>query len=345
MYRKLSYRLAILAVAGVLVLSGCSPQATPTSQALQPGNTATVPSATDTAGPEPSPTSQPTPMSEPTPEAIVLTDGLGRTVTLEAPAQRIVSMAPSITESLFAIGADEQVIGRDEFSNYPPEVSDLPSIGGFFSDFNYEATVELEPDLVLAAEINTPEQVQTLEDLGLTVFLVSNPTTLEAMYDSLNVLAQLTGHEAEAANLIDSLRTRVDAVEEKIAGVEERPGVFYELDSTDPSAPYTAGSGTFINTLIELAGGENIAASLEDQYPQISIEELLVEDPDIILLGDAAYGATPEAVAQRTGWSALSAVQNGQIYPFNDDLASRPGPRLVDGLEELARLLHPEVFE
>jgi iron complex transport system substrate-binding protein len=254
-------------------------------------------------------------------------------------------MAPSITESLFAIGAGEQVIGRDEFSNYPPEVSDLPSIGGFFSDFNYEATVELEPDLVLAAEINTPEQVQSLEDLGLTVFLVSNPTTLEEMYESLNVLAQLTGHEAEAASLIDSLRTRVAAVEDKIAQVEERPGVFYELDSTDPSAPYTAGSGTFINTLIEMAGGENIAAGLEDQYPQISIEELLVQDPDIILLGDAAYGATPEAVAQRTGWSALSAVQNEQIYPFNDDLASRPGPRLVDGLEELARLLHPEVFQ
>lgn len=327
------------------MLTGCGPQATTISRVEQPTDTITSPAAAGTATPEDSPTSQTALSTERTPEAIALTDGLGRRVTLEAPAQRIVSMAPSITESLFAIGAGEQVIGRDEFSNYPPEVSDLPSIGGFFSDFNYEATVELEPDLVLAAEINTPEQVQSLEDLGLTVFLVSNPTTLEEMYDSLNVLAQLTGHEAETASLIDILRTRVAAVEKKIAGVEERPGVFYELDSTDPSAPYTAGSGTFINTLIEMAGGENIAAGLEDQYPQISIEELLVQDPDIILLGDAAYGATPEAVAQRTGWNALSAVQNGQIHPFNDDLVSRPGPRLVDGLEELARLLHPEVFE
>ncbi len=221
-------------------------------------------------------------------------------------------MAPSLTESLFAIGADAQVVGRDEFSNYPPQVTELPSIGGFFSDFNYEAIVELQPDLVLASGLNTAEQVRAMEDLGLKVFLIEDPTTLEGMYDDLRILAQLTGHEEEAADLVLGLMERVEAVEEKIATVETRPRVFYELDSTDPDAPYTVGSGTFINRLIEMAGGENVAADLEGQYPQISIEELLVRDPDMILLGDAAYGETPEKVAARTGWGSLTAVQNGE---------------------------------
>src|SRR3990170_1530792 len=279
-----------------------------------------------------------------TTKPIELTDGLGRQVALTAPIQRVVSLAPSITESLFAIGAGDQVVGRDEFSNYPPEAAGLPSVGGYFSDYNYEAIVELNPDLVLAAEINTPEQVKALEDLGLSVYYLSNPTTLEEMYNSLQLLATLTGHETQAAQLIEALTTRVEAVQDKLSDVSDHPGVFYELDSTDPNAPYTAGPGTFIDTLISMAGGENIASELPSQYGQISIEALLLQNPDIILLGDAAYGATPESVAERTGWEALEAVKSQRVYPFNDDLVSRPGPRLVDGLEALAELLHPDKF-
>jgi iron complex transport system substrate-binding protein len=342
---KIQSKLPGLALAFILILTACAPQVAPTSAPVQPTGTTTAPPPTETSRPQASPTSPPTDTQEPTAEPIVLTDGLGRTITLESPAQRIVSMAPSITESLYAIGAGSQVAGRDEFSNYPPEVTDLPNIGGFFSDFNFEAIVELEPDLVLAAEINTPEQVQTLEDLGLTVFLLANPTTIEEMYDSLRTLAQLTEHQQETESLIESLQARVAAVEDKVSEADSQPKIFYEIDSTDPNKPYTAGPGTFITQLIEDAGGENIAADLEDSYPQVSIEELLVRDPDIILLGDAAYGATAEAVAGRTGWEGLSAVQNGKIYPFNDDLVSRPGPRLVDGLEQLAKILHPELFE
>lgn len=328
-----------------LTLAACAPQATATPETVVATSMATEPPPTEVPTAEPSPTSPPAPTDQPAPEPIVLVDDLDRTVTLQSPAQRIVAMAPSLTESLFAIGAGDQVVARDEFSNYPPEAADLPAIGGVFSDFNYEAIVDLEPDLILASGLNTAEQVQTIEDLGLTVFLVEDPATLEEMYTSLEVLAELTGHEDSVAELVADLKARVAAVEEKIATVEERPLVFYELDSTDPSAPYTAGSGTFIDTLIEMAGGENVAVDLEGQYPQISIEELLVRDPDIILLGDAAYGATPEAVAERPGWDALSAIQNDQIYPVNDDPVSRPGPRLVEGLEELAQLIHPEAFE
>jgi iron complex transport system substrate-binding protein len=137
----------------------------------------------------------------------------------------------------------------------------------------------------------------------------------------------------------------VSGVEQKVAQATETPRVFYELDSTEPDAPWTAGPGTFIDTLIQMAGGENVAADLEGQYVQISLEKLVVEDPAVILLGDAAYGITPESVGQRSGWESLSAVKDDRVYPFDDNLVSRPGPRLVDGLETLANLLHPELSE
>jgi iron complex transport system substrate-binding protein len=270
-------------------------------------------------------------------------DGLDRQVTLPGPAEKIVSMAPSNTEILFAVGAGDQVVGRDEFSDYPAEAAELPTIGGGFGDYNLEAIVDLEPDLVLAAEINTPEQVKALSDLGLNVFLLANPTSLDEMYINLLTIAVLTGHLEETEVLVNDLQARVAAVDDAVASSEDIPTVFYELDATDPSAPWTAGAGTFIDTLITQAGGQNIASDLEGQYLQLSIEEILVRDPQVILLGDAAYGITPESLQERTGWSNLSAVVENRIYTFDDNLVSRPGPRLVDGLEELVNLIHPEL--
>lgn len=284
-----------------------------------------------------------TPTLKPTPETF--SDGLRRAVILDIPARRIVSLAPSNTEILYTIGAGKQVVGRDEFSNYPEEATALPTVGGSFGGYNEETIVSLRPDLVLAAEINTPEQVASLEALGLTVYYLPNPTTLDEMYDNLMTVATLTGHEEKTRTVVGDLKARVEVVLEKAADVEERPVVFYELDSTDPSAPFTAGPGTFLDTLIDLAGGTNAASGLDTPWGQLSIEELLVQDPDIILLGDAAYGVTVESVTERAGWESLAAVENGEIYPFNDDLVSRPGPRLVEGLETLFELLHPDLAE
>jgi iron complex transport system substrate-binding protein len=161
------------------------------------------------------------------------------------------------------------------------------------------------------------------------------------MYQSLLTVAALTGRTAETEALIETLKTRVAVVVEKVAGLDTRPTVFYELDSTDPSAPYTAGAGTFIDTLITMAGGTNIGAAMDAPWGQLSIEQIVADDPQIILLGDAAYGVTIESVGERAGWESLQAVTNNRIYAFNDDLVSRPGPRLVDGLETLFGLLHP----
>jgi iron complex transport system substrate-binding protein len=145
--------------------------------------------------------------------------------------------------------------------------------------------------------------------------------------------------------LIADLQTRVKSVEEKIATAENSTIAFYELDGTDPANPWTTGSGTFIDYIITLAGGVNAAAALEGDFAQISSEELIAVNPDVILLSDAMYGTTPESVTERPGWNVITAIQNEAIYPFDPGLLSIPGPRLVDGLEELARLLHPGLFE
>ncbi len=298
------------------------------------------PAITNTAVPqEKTPTSAPVTATP----AVSLVDGLGRTVELAAPAQRIVSLAPSNTEILFALGAGSQVIARDDFSDYPEEVKALPSISTNLSDINIEQIVLLKPDLVLATEINTPEQVKALEDVHITVFYLPNPTDLEGLYENLDTVAELTGKQEAAEKMVPSLRSRVQMVEDRLKDVETRPVVYVELDGTDPARPWTTGPGTFQALIIEMAGGQNAGDEMSSDWGQISQEELIVKNPDFMLV-DAVWGTTLEQVIQRPGWQALKAVQNEQVVSMDFNLFSRPTPRLVDAVEMLARLLHPEVF-
>lgn len=294
-----------------------------------------------------SPAAQTPPTSlPPADQTIRLQDGLGQEIQLAAPAQRIVSLAPSNTEILFALGAGSQVVGRDSFSDFPPEALQIKDVGGGFGNLDTETIVALQPDLVLASPLTAAEQVQGLRDLGLTVFVLPNPLTFDDLYTNLLTVATLTGKTEQAEKLIAELKQRVQSVEEKLAGIEQRPLVFYEIDGTDPNAPYTAGPNTFIDMLITKAGGINFGRELQGEWVQVSLEEILRRDPDMILLGDAIWGGvTVESVAARTGWGELSAVKNQRVYPFDDNIVSRPGPRLVDGLEALAKLFHPDRFQ
>ena len=285
-----------------------------------------------------------TPPAAATPTPITFIDGLKRTIDLSQPAKRIVSLAPSLTEILFAVGAGSQVVGRDSFANFPESVKTLPDIGGSNNAYNYEAITSLTPDLVLATEINTVDQVDALEKLGMKVVYLSNPVTLEDTYKLIADVGLLTGHSADAATLNASLQKRVEAVAQKISQAMSQPVVFYELDGTDPAKPWTPGPGTFLDQLITLAGGKNAGSMMPEAWGQLSLENLLVQNPEFIFLGDSIYGTTPADVAARVGWADIQAVKDGKVYPFNDDLVSRPGPRLVDGLEELAKLIHPELF-
>lgn len=320
----------ILTLLLALAITACAPASTPTE--------APAPVATEISATEAPATEAPAAT-----DGLTFTDDMGREITLTGTPERIVSLAPSTTEILFAVGAGAQVVGRDEFSDYPEEAKALPSIGGSFGEYNVEAIVALEPDLVIAAEINTPELVKQLEDLGVTVYYLGNPLTLEEMYGKLETVAQLTGHDV--SELVSSLQARVAAVDEKIMPLSARPNVFYEIDASDPSKPYTYGPGTFGDLLITRAGGYNIGNVTTDPYPQLSLEQIVVENPSIIVLGDSMWGVTPESVLERAGWESIEAVKSEQIFPIDDNLISRPGPRLVDGLEALAKILHPGVFE
>jgi iron complex transport system substrate-binding protein len=325
--------LILLAVVAMLISACAAPSAAPTAT-LEP---TLAPTATL------SPTETPAPSA--TPEPLSFTDGLNNTIILAGPAQRIVSLAASNTEILFAIGAGSQTVGRDTFSDYPEEAKAVADIGGSWGELNLEAITALEPDLILASGLQTPEQVKSLQDVGLTVYLLPNPMDLDGLYANLETVAQLTGRQTEAAALIESLKARVAAVTELVAPLSSAPTVYYELDATDPAAPYTAGPGTFIDALIQLAGGINIAGEMDSPWVQISSEQIVAWNPALIILGNSAYGVTAESVAARAGWDVLDAVKNQQIFPFDDNLVSRPGPRLVDGLEVLVKILHPDLFK
>lgn len=321
-------KFLITIILTIVLLAACAPAAIPTPQ---PVEFTDAPTAAQ-VGVDNTP--------------IIVTDQRGIEFQFDEPVQRIVSLAPSNTEILFAVGAGSQVVGRDSFSDYPAEAQTVADIGGGFGALDTETIIASSPDLVLAADLTPAEQIQALEDLGLTVFVLGNPVDLPGMYENLRTVAKMTGHLEETETLIASLEERVTVVEEKLAGVTDRPLVLYELDGTDPNAPWVPGPGTFVNTLLTMAGGNNMSATLDGAWVQVSLETIIQMNPDLILLGDAQWGGvTPEMVAARGGWDALTAVQEGKIYPFDDNLVSRPGPRLVDGLEALAKFLHPELFE
>jgi len=277
---------------------------------------------------------------------IAIVDGTGYELKLDAPAQKIISLAPSNTEYLFAVSAGDQVIARDDFSNYPEDAMELPTVGGFNGVYNLEEIARLQPDLILASPLNSPDVINSIKEVNPNVFVVPNPDSFDDLYTNIKNIGKLTGHDDKAQALVDEYTGRVKTVLDTVAKAEVKPKVFYELDATEPAKPWTAGPGTFIDLLIGLAGGENIGAKLEGEWAQISQEALIVENPDVILLGDATYGGvTAEQVAARPGWDVIKAVSTNRVLPFNDDLVSRPGPRMVEGLEELAKAIHPELFE
>jgi iron complex transport system substrate-binding protein len=329
MLRNLRPWITTLMLAAAVALASCASNAT------------AVPTAAPTAAPAAT-----VPAPTPTNAAISLTDSLGRQVTLAGPARRVVSLAPSNTEILYAIGAGSTVAGRDDYSDYPAQVTQVPSVGSESPHVNAEAVVALHPDLVLAAGINSPDDVQQLAQLGLNVYATSNAGNLDDIYNDIRAVGKLVGASDAASSLVTTMQGRVEAVKTKAANLTQRPVVFYELDATDPSKPWTPGPGSFVDQLMTLAGGTNAGNIAKDKYAQLSLEQLVSQNPDIIVLGSATFGGqTPELVAARPGWQSIKAVQNHAVYTFDDNLVSRPGPRVVDGLEKLAALIHPELYK
>ncbi|MCD6424670.1 MAG: ABC transporter substrate-binding protein [Anaerolineales bacterium] len=316
----------------MITLSACAPTAAP-----EPTNPPVV-VPTDTP-----PTAVPT--EEIIQTLIVATDDLGVEIVLAEPAQKIISITPSLTEILFSVGAGDRLIGRDSNSMYPEEAAAAVDLGGMWEGIPVEDILAMEPDLILAGEIFAAEAIQELRDLGLVVYWQKNPADFEGLFGNIMDIAVLTGTEDVAGEVINSLTDRVSELDDKLASIDDIPLVFYELDASDPANPYTPGAGTFISFIISRAKGLNLGDSLEGEWVQVSSEELLAQNPDTILLADYLYGITPEIVAERAGWSEIKAVVDGEIYPFDPFVLSVPGPRLVDGFEQVAEILHPEVFD
>lgn len=331
---KKFYKLLVL-FGLVLLIANCAPKAV-----LTP--TPVPPTATLTPTPVP-PTA--TLIPTPTPKVITLTDDAGRTVEIAKTPQRIISLAPSNTEILFALGLGHKIVGVTDFCDYPEEAKAIEKVGGL--EPNMEKIAALKPDLVLAIG-GSPAQVEKATEiekkLGVAV-LVLEPADIEGILANIELVGKATGTEKEASELVGEMRQRLNNITAKTKEAKSKPKVFFELDATDPSKPYTPGPGSFIDALITLAGGSNIGASAKMQWAQLSTEEIIAQDPEIIVLGDANYGVTAEMVKARPGWSVITAVKNGAIYPIDDVLISRPGPRIIDGLEALARIIHPELFE
>ena len=277
-------------------------------------------------------------------KSILLMDDLDREVEIPAELSSIVTLAPSLTETVAALNGLDLITACDINSNYPQKIEDLDKVTDWGMIINYEMLVEKQPDLILASEMTALEQIKDMENLGLTVFCIKNPADFQELFEKILIVGMILDENEAAAELVDQLETRVNAVAEAMKSDENIPVVFYELDATDITKPWTAGAGTFISEIVKLAGGKNLGDELEGAWVQMGLEALIDADPEIILLGDAAYGNSPDAVAARTGWGDLSAVADGKLFEFDDNLVSRPGPRLVDGLETIAQILHPELF-
>lgn len=270
-----------------------------------------------------------------------IVDDMGRNVVIDREPQRIISLAPSNTEILFALNLGERIAGVTEYCDYPQEANNKEKIGGF-STPNIEKVISLNPDLVIATSMHQ-KAVEELERLGVPV-IVLFPKKVSDVLNNITLIGRATGQEDVAEGLVKDLKARMDAVTDKTGKIPEgkRPRVYYEVWH-DPLI--TAGPDTFVDDLITLAGGINIAGDSKTSYPEISLEVVIQKDPQIFIYSH--HGNSRQEIEQiysRQNWQDISAIKNKRVYIIDQNLVQRATPRLIDGLEELAKMLHPDLF-
>ena len=266
----------------------------------------------------------------------------GRELTLDAPPQRMVVLSPGHVEILFAIGAGDQVVAVDQNSDFPPEAATRLQLSGF--EPNLEAIAGLDPDLVIVS-FDADGIVGALDNLGIPVYLDdinTKITTVDEVFDSIKELGRITGHRKQAQALINDLQARVRDVVKELRGVNDGPTVYHELDAT--GGFFSISPDSFVGDLYRTLKAENIVGADEGPFPSLTQEAIIERNPEVIVLANAAFGETPEVVSARPGWDTIDAVINGRVYAIDPNIVSRPGPRIVDALETLARLFYPELF-
>ncbi|MCX5701528.1 MAG: cobalamin-binding protein [Candidatus Omnitrophica bacterium] len=254
--------------------------------------------------------------------------------------QRFISLSPAATEILFALGLGELIVGDTTFCNYPEQALAVPKVGTF-SEANIEKVISLNPDIIFATGLEQAQTVRRLEQVGLKVF-VSDPKNLAELMQSIIQIGRLTGKESEAEALVLALQGRIDIIKSKVERIpqDKKPKVFIEIWH-DPLM--TAGSGSIVDELIALSGGVNIANDTQKPYSRFSAEVAIQRNPDVIILGYMTKDNTKDLVSNRFGWKNINAVRNKRVISdINPDLILRPGPRIVDGLEEIHKRLYYE---
>ena len=278
-----------------------------------------------------------------------LVDDTGYSLNLTSLPERIVSLAPSNTEILFAIGAGDKVVGVTRYCNYPYnftawiEAGNLTDIGSY-NNPTIEPIVALEPDLILSTQ-KSLDSTENLRNLGYNV-LVLAPTNMSTVLNNILLIGRATDHYNEALVIESELSQKIDAITNQAATATSTPKVYNEIWAEPIKA---AGPGSFIDELITVAGGENIFHDAFANYPTVSYEEIVEKNPDVMIFPDEYMGVehyfkNMDPVKDRSGWNVISAVQTDRIYEINSDLISRAGPRLVEALEILAKMIHPEIF-
>ncbi len=287
--------------------------------------------------PTPAPTQQPSASAAAAAFPTTVTDFQNRSVAVPKRPERIVSIGPSITEFLFALGAGPRVVGVDDFSDEPAAAAQLEKVGGI--KVNFEKVVSLRPDLVLSVKFSDGT-IERLTGAGLQVLVVDPQTTGDVARTAI-LVGRAVGSDGET--MARDIQKRVDDVRARTSAAA-KPRVYHEIDASDPTKIFTIGPGSYIQDLIEIAGGQNIAARAASAYPQLSAEEVLRGDPELIVLAAADYAAKPEQVAARSGWAAITAVKSNRVVTIAPNLINRPGPRVGEAAEAYARLVHPELF-
>lgn len=277
------------------------------------------------------------PQDEPT--FTVILDDMNREISVIKHPQRIVSLAPSTTEILFALGVLDRVVGVTDVCLFPPEAQDIEQVGMFYQP-SVETIVSMKPDVVFAASLHK-EPVEQLDALGIPV-IVLDPQTLADILANIEMVGKAVGADDAAATVIAEIQAIFSEVKAKVITISQadRPMVFWEVWS-DPI--WTAGKATFIHELIEMAGGVNMAEDVAGTYVEYSFEMLLAKDPQVIFYGHAAE--TVEEYLSRPNWGSVSAVKSGRVYLVDQDIVQQPGPRIGLGLLELAKHIHPELWD
>lgn len=274
---------------------------------------------------------------------VTVTDDYGETVTIRGVPQRIVSLAPSNTEILYALDLGDRIVGVTDNSDYLSATADKPKVGGY-SNINIEKVIATGPDLVIAATGNTEEVIDRLRSLGMTVITL-DPQTVDDVLQNIELVGRATGQEEQASTCVEKLQSRIRAVTEKTAVSGEKPSVAHVVWH-DPL--WVSGNNTFQNEVIALAGGTNAFSSVE-AWSIVSLEKFITTNPDYILVSSGSgmnkddYDAVYDYIVNEPRLQKLNAVRNGHVYVIDSDIISRGGPRIVDALEEVAGDLHPDL--